>query len=493
MPFHNATPFHNVPFHNAPIHNASVPLHYVAAPFHNASTDSKIMLTFQQYVFMIEHLQSSMVTGPPDYYNLLKVSFIEHNDKHVFYMPPLAVGFNTSKAHHLLNIITFKQAMRLTKASTTKTWLEQFAFTLHFANAQRFQEIVTHALHVLLYDGTVLPEAVFDTCLRAFLVPIITEWDIMAFKHYLLTTGPHMTCDTTVSQLHSFLAISNNLLGILTQNILPLNDMELKHAFYSGCFLEWRQSFLASRRHAFDNTSYADMVSFMTMQERRARAAAASRHSMPPRHHPLSPSDPSHGNPQRRRTSFAVPVIWHDVYHQHPSADSDSDNDSFSSDTDTTVSSTLPDEDDSESLDFGTSLALPDQSSMTTTTTVPVTQTPTLFTSSDELHMDVAFQSSSTSMSATSSNCPANCAFSSMVPSQVLQSIPTEIHHAIMIDTFVNDMEDYDQHRTIKKSSGLNVVLENEILPEEQQVNLSALVPIPIFLLAKGIGGIARQ
>ena len=62
-----------------------------------------------------------------------------------------------------------------------------------------------------------------------------------------------------------------------------------------------------------------------------------------------------------------------------------------------------------------------------------------------------------------------------------------------MEDTFyVNDMEEYEQHneRRFKKSSGLTIVLENENLPDEQHVDLSALVPVTI-LLAKSIGGIA--
>jgi hypothetical protein len=56
---------------------------------------------------------------------------------------------------------------------------------------------------------------------------------------------------------------------------------------------------------------------------------------------------------------------------------------------------------------------------------------------------------------------------------------------------FVNDLEDYEQQNAsrLKKSSGLTVVLENDTLPDEQQLDLSALVPVTI-LLAKSIGGI---
>ena len=61
-----------------------------------------------------------------------------------------------------------------------------------------------------------------------------------------------------------------------------------------------------------------------------------------------------------------------------------------------------------------------------------------------------------------------------------------------MADTFyVNDMEDNEQRNAshTKKSSGLTVVLENEKLPDEQHVDLSALVPVTI-LLVKSIGGV---
>ena len=69
----------------------------------------------------------------------------------------------------------------------------------------------------------------------------------------------------------------------------------------------------------------------------------------------------------------------------------------------------------------------------------------------------------------------------------------TEIHHAIMADEKfpVNEMEDNEQYYISRnrKSSGLTIVLENETLPDEKTVDLSALVPVTI-LLTKSIGGI---
>ena len=137
------------------------------------------------------------------------------------------------------------------------------------------------------------------------------------------------------------------------------------------------------------------------------------------------------------------------------------------------------------------------------TTTVPETLSSSV-TTPEIHHLDVMFQSNSTSISPleaedqlahlftgkSSSNEPSMPSITrkEMMPTQnrfsTLDHVPTrsvplldlkgitnEIHHALMADDEfpVNDMEEYEQYHTscIRKGCGLNVILENETLPDE--------------------------
>ena len=78
------------------------------------------------------------------------------------------------------------------------------------------------------------------------------------------------------------------------------------------------------------------------------------------------------------------------------------------------------------------------------------------------------------------------------VPSQDLSERAQRVHRAVMRgEQQSTDMEEkeWQQANKMKKSSGLNTILENETLPDEQYVDLSAMVPATI-LMAKTIGGI---